>query len=69
MHVCSRYGISLLVFNSIDISLVGCAHSWAVEQDIRREIPYIYVHPSIILYFSFFSRGYRSVLDQSWEVS
>ena len=50
----SRYGISLLVFNSIDISLVGCAHSWAIEQDIRREIPYIYAHPCIILYFSFF---------------
>ena len=53
----------------MEFRFVGCAHSWAIEQDIRREIPYIYVHPSIILYFSFFFRGYRSVLDQSWEVS
>ena len=36
--VAYRYGISLLVFDSI---LVRCAHSQAIELNIRREISYL----------------------------
>ena len=37
----------------LDISLVRCAHSLAIELNTRREIPYLRA-PCIILYFTIF---------------
>ena len=44
-----RYGIYLLVF-SFDISLVCCAHSFDIEVNTRRKIPYL----RATMYYSLF---------------
>ena len=47
-----RYGIYLLVV-TFDISLVRCAHSFDIDVNTRRLIPYhISARPCIILYLS-----------------
>ena len=57
--VAYRYGISLLVFDSI---LVRCAHSQAIELNIRREISYLRAPMYYSLFMSMSPRCCMSVL-------
>ena len=43
------YMINKIIHGWYEFSLL-CAHSWAIELNTRREIPYLYVRPCIILY-------------------
>jgi len=52
-----RYGIYLLVF-TFDISLVRCAHSFEIDVNTRRLIPYLCAS----MYYSLFIFGLTDIV-------